>query len=106
MDCLDTKNTWRDGGWKSRKLWFSVFAVASLYFGMKVASTEATLRPLYESFVGGVVAISGMFLIGNVGAKWVSGKTATPVATPPSPKVLVGQSKLNTEASPEESSPQ
>jgi len=74
---------------------------------MRVASTEAALRPLYESFVGGVVAISGMFLIGNVGAKWVSGKTATPTATTPSPKVLVGQSKLdNTESSPEESSPQ
>lgn len=104
MDCLDTKNTWRDGGWKSRKLWFSLFAIGVLYMGARIANGDTAFRAVYESFVGGVVAISGMFLIGNVGAKWVSTKAPT---TTPTPKVLVGQSKLdNTESSPEESSPQ
>lgn len=101
------RSGWRDGGWKSRKLWFSVFAIAVMYLGMRVAAADALLRPLYETFVGGVMGVSGMFLIGNVGAKWVSGKTVQ-ASTSPSPKAPVASKTAKPESTPdfEESSPQ
>ncbi len=104
---MDTNRSgWRDGGWRSRKLWFSVFAIFIVYLGLRLAAGNDTFKPLYETFVGGVVGISALFLAGNLGGKFVSTK-ATPVTTNSSPKVLVGQSKFDsTEASPGEQSPQ
>jgi hypothetical protein len=99
-------NDWKDSGWKSRKLWFSIFAIGILYRGAVVAMDEASFRAVYESFVGGVVGIAGLFLVGNIGAKFVS--TKAPVATTPVPKpVKVPQQPVEQiEQSPEEQSPQ
>lgn len=88
---------WKDGGWKSRKLGFSIFAIAILYIGARIANADTAFRAVYESFVGGVVGISGMYLIGNVGTKWVAGKAA-PAAPPTTPAP-----KAKADAPPEES---
>jgi hypothetical protein len=73
---------WRDGGAKSRKLWFSAFAVGVLFAGMMYAANHATTGSLYGDFVGGVVGVAGMYLVGNVGAKWVAGSAAAKLAAP------------------------
>lgn len=83
---MAANNDWKDGGWKSRKLWFSVFAIGIMYRGMIVAMDNLTFQPLYGTFVGGVCAVVTAFLVGNVGAKFVS--TKAPAATSPVPKDL------------------
>lgn len=56
-----------DGGWKSRKLWFSVFTVTMLYLGAKTGVPDA----LYTEFAGAIVAITMAFVGGNVANRWV-----------------------------------
>lgn len=58
--------------WKSRKLWFSVFAIGTMYHAAIKATTETSFRTIYETFTGGVVAIAGLFLAGNITSKWVA----------------------------------
>jgi len=59
--------------WRSRKLWFSVFSIVTLYWALLQAQESEVFRPMYETFVGGVVAITGLLLAGNVVAKWTPG---------------------------------
>lgn len=77
----------RDNGWKSRKLAFCTFAVfAMLGFALLTAPLPA-LTPLFDTFVGGVVAVAGLFLTGSVATKWVGTKApADPGATEPEAK--------------------
>ena len=62
------------GGWKSRKLWFSVFAIGMIYAGAKTAIESKAFESVYSTMVGGIVGIAGMFLVGNVSTKWVAAK--------------------------------
>lgn len=83
----------RDGGIKSRKLWFSVFVVVTMFGGAAVCAKWPALVPLYDTFVGGIVAVTGLFLTGNIANKWVGIKTL-PQATPapaPEPKAAKAQ---------------
>jgi hypothetical protein len=73
----------KDGGFKSRKLWFSVFAVVALFLGAGLAAWLPSVAPLYGELVGGIVAIAGLFLTGSVATKWVGSKLAQ--ALPPKP---------------------
>lgn len=61
-------------GWRSRKLWFSVFAICMIYKGAALALTSKAFEPIYSTMVGGMVGIAGMFLVGNVSSKWVGAK--------------------------------
>lgn len=62
--------------WRSRKLWFSVFAIGVLYLGARDAAVSDGFRAVYEAFVGGVVTVTGLLLAGNVTAKWLGPKSA------------------------------
>jgi hypothetical protein len=62
-------NHWNDNGYKSRKLWFAVFAIGSLLLGGLLLPAA-----LYGDFVGGVVGIASAFMVGNVATKWASTK--------------------------------
>jgi hypothetical protein len=73
----------RDGGYKSRKLAFSFFAVITIFAGWIIAGKYPAMAALYDTFVGGVVAIAGLFLTGSVATKWVGTKAP---ADPPKPK--------------------
>lgn len=70
----------RDNGIKSRKLWFSVFAVAMVLGGAFVAAHWPSLAPMYDTMVGGIVAITGLYLTGSVATKFVGTKA------PPKPE--------------------
>lgn len=76
----------RDGGNKSRKLWFSVFSIVTIALGGVAAAVWPAFLPVYETFVGGVVAISGLYLAGNVTQKLIGSKVP---ATPAAPKKVV-----------------
>lgn len=62
--------------WRSRKLWFSAFAIGMLYLGARDAADSDGFRAVYEAFVGGVVTVTGLLLAGNVTAKWLGPKSA------------------------------
>lgn len=64
----------KDGGFASRKLWFSVFAIAVITAGALYGSHHAAFSPLYDTMVGGVIGVVAAFLTGNVVGKWVTGK--------------------------------
>ena len=56
---------------KSKKLWFSVGATLSLVAFALLAAKFPALIPLYDTFTGGVVGITTVYLTGNVANKWV-----------------------------------
>lgn len=83
----------------SKKLWFSVGAIAAM-FGFALMSAKITMiGPMFDSFVGGVVAITGLFLTGNVANKWIAGREER-LATPPT-KTSVKSQPLALEDEPE-----
>jgi hypothetical protein len=69
----------KDNGYRSRKLVFSVFSVATMVATWWVAGRNPALVPMYDTLVGGIVAVAGLYLAGSVGAKLVATKA------PPSP---------------------
>lgn len=90
-------------GWKSRKLWFSVFCVLMIAVcaiaAMHVESP--TVHLIFEVSVGGIVAVAGLFLTGNVAGKWV-GIRGSGATNPPPAAGASASAKLPPE---EESSP-
>lgn len=60
--------------WKSRKVWFGVFAVLALLVGLKLTADSVIVAGNYPSFVGGVTGVTGLVIAGNVGAKLVTKK--------------------------------
>lgn len=73
----------KDGGYRSRKLWFAVYATGLIFAGAVVISRLPAVAPLYDTMVGGIVGITVALLTGNIAAKWVIGKAneTSPVAT-------------------------
>ncbi|CAB4127076.1 hypothetical protein UFOVP75_60 [uncultured Caudovirales phage] len=82
-------NEWRDGGVKSRKLWFSAGTSALIFLGAIVAGYWPAFLPSYATLVGGLLATLGLYLGGNVSTKWVVKKhpglpdTLEPAPPPP-----------------------
>jgi divalent metal cation (Fe/Co/Zn/Cd) transporter len=64
----------RDNGYKSRKLWFSAFAIVAIFGGWIGAGLMPSLVPMFATFVGGVLGVAGLFLTGNVATKLVGTK--------------------------------
>lgn len=64
----------RDGGAKSRKLWFSIFAITVIFVGALLAAKWGSIAPLYSTMVGGVLGVVGAYLTGNVAQKLVGVK--------------------------------
>lgn len=64
----------RDGGIKSRKLWFSIFAIAVIFVGAILAAHWAAMISVYSTMVGGVLGVVGAYLTGNVAQKWIGVK--------------------------------
>jgi putative Mn2+ efflux pump MntP len=73
----------RDNGWKSRKLAFSLFSVLTIFCGALIGARWQSFQPMYETLVGGVVAVAGLYLGGTIATKWVGIKA---IQTPPTPE--------------------
>lgn len=76
---------WNDNGFKSRKFWFAMFAVGVLFLGMAFVTHYGVTEGIYRIFSGSVEVISGMYLVGNLTAKWVSTKAPEDKNPPPTP---------------------
>lgn len=59
---------------RERKLKFSIFAVGVIVLMGGAAAIWASVVPIYETLVGGVVAVAGLYLAGNVMNKAVASK--------------------------------
>lgn len=67
-------NHLKDGGAKSRKLWYAVgTSVAILICGFW-SSYHPTFVPVLAEIVGGLLGALGLYLTGNVGGKAVLGR--------------------------------
>jgi hypothetical protein len=77
----------KDGGFKSRKLWLTIFGVETLMVGWFAAGHWKTLAPSYPTFVGGVLGLIGLYFTGNVTTKATLAKTAAKgtATSPPAP---------------------
>ena len=60
--------------WKSRKLWFSVFAILMLLLGLVMSLDNPAFATVYATYAGSVVSVAGLFLAGNAAAKWINNK--------------------------------
>jgi hypothetical protein len=67
--------TLKDHGFKSRKLAFSIFTILCVFAGLVLAGFWPTIQPMYDTLVGGVVAIAGLYLAGNIGQRFVATRT-------------------------------
>ena len=72
-----------DGGFLSRKLLFSVFSAALIFAGWLIAGHFASLQGLFQTYVGGVVGIAGLYLTGSVATNWVGTKAISASADQP-----------------------
>lgn len=64
----------KDGGWKSRKIWFGVGTQLMILAGAFVAAKMSTFGPFYSEMVSGLVGVCAIVLTGNVATKWVASK--------------------------------
>jgi hypothetical protein len=88
---LDLKEILKDGGFKSRKLWLVVYAIHALLAGWFATAHWKALAPEFSTFVGGVIALVGLYFGSNVTTKAtlatrVTGSAApsdSPAAAPP-----------------------
>lgn len=78
----------KDGGAKSRKLWYALFTTAVIFAGAMLSSTSDSFAAIYDTMVGGVLGALGLYLSGNVGTKWVvKGQGKIPGQPPAEPPV-------------------
>lgn len=89
-------NEWmKDGGIKSRKLWFAVGATGLIFVGNLIAAKWIGFSANYETMVGGIIGVLTVYLTGNVASRWSAGKTAAPTPNP-TPTVASTAKKLST----------
>lgn len=72
--------------WKSKKLWFSVFCIASAFgFAVLAATVMPNLGKFFDGFTSVLEFAAGAYLSGNVVNKFVATKAppAAEVTVPP-----------------------
>jgi hypothetical protein len=74
---MDTKELVKDGGYRSRKLWVTVFAMLVVLVAGYL-SPAATLPEV----VAGIVSLCGIYVTGNTVGKWNARKAISQVTTP------------------------
>lgn len=76
------RHDYTDGGARSRKLWFAAATSAGIAGLAVLAGTHPTIAPLYETAVGGLLGVLGVYTGGNVGVKHVLTKNVKPEDAP------------------------
>ena len=69
--------SWKDNGFRSRKLWFAVFTILVLLVAF-VYAAQHDAKGVFETFATHVVFVASTFIGGNVMSKWVSTKAPPP----------------------------
>jgi membrane protein DedA with SNARE-associated domain len=66
----------KDGGVKSRKLWYSVGTSVLIFGAGLIAARWTAFQPSLATIVGGLLGALSLFIGGNVAGKHVLGKVA------------------------------
>lgn len=88
-----------DGGYASRKFWFSVGTSCAIAIAGLGCAKWPALVGVYPMYIGGMLAVLGAYCGANIGAKVVTGKQAMAfgsgdvgsAATELAPLILPGQ---------------
>lgn len=75
---MDSEKFAKDGGYGSRKFWFSVYTSVVIVVAAKMC--PAAVLP---EVVAGLVAVCGIFVTGNVVNRWTIAKTFSQGQEPP-----------------------
>ena len=67
----------RDGGYASRKLWYSIGTSTGIMLAGVLAAVYPAFRPSLETVVGGLLGTLAVYSGANVGGKLASGKAAS-----------------------------
>jgi hypothetical protein len=70
----------RDGGLASRKLWFCVGTALAMIATWFCTGFIHSLQPTFDTVIGGILAISGLYLTGNVASRWVAAKSQSGIS--------------------------
>lgn len=62
----------KDGGYKSRKLWLSVFAMCLIFAAACLASKSPAFQADFATLVGGIVGALGIYAGANTAVKQVT----------------------------------
>jgi hypothetical protein len=84
-----------DGGWKSRKLLFSVFVVFLSFVGWILGGIWPVLQVNYISMLGALTGTLTLFIGGNLGAKHVVGNNIAKLAPVPEEVVDIPKPSVN-----------
>lgn len=60
---------WKDGGYRSRKLWYALFTSGTIFIGAIMSARWPAFSANYEVLVGGLLGSLGLYAGGNVGNK-------------------------------------
>lgn len=69
-----------DGGWKSRKLWHSVFTSFLIVAGAVVCGKYPAMVPVYPEMAMALVATLSIFAGANVAGRWTIARNAPQLA--------------------------
>jgi hypothetical protein len=64
----------KDTGYKSRKLVVVLIGMGLIFLGGLLAAKVVGFATAYETFVGGIIGMGAMYVVGNVGNAFLSGK--------------------------------
>jgi hypothetical protein len=65
-----------DGGWKSRKLWFSVFISLLIFYGAVYGCKHAGFEVMYPELTMGLIGVTSLFFGANSFGKWTIARNA------------------------------
>jgi len=69
-----------DNGWRSRKLWFSVFTSLLIFYGAVYGATHHGYEVMYPEMTMGLIGVASLFFGANSFGKWTVAKNAKGLA--------------------------
>jgi cytochrome c biogenesis protein CcdA len=89
-----------DGGVASRKLWFAVGTASVMVICWVVTALHAALTPTYDTLLGGLLAVLGLYLTGNISSRWITAKNNPSVSFKDESPEGESKSKVEPKSSP------
>ena len=69
-----TDDTSHDGGYSSRKLWYSIGTSGLIFIGAILSGKWSVFGPHYETMISGLIGVLALYLGGNVSNRFLMGK--------------------------------
>jgi hypothetical protein len=69
-----------DGGFMSRKLLLTLATMLMIVGVAMLCVAFPVLIPLFDTIVGGLMGLAGLYLAGNISSRWVNAKRSSKVS--------------------------